>query len=364
MSRKIKVAVGLSGGVDSSAAAALLLEQGYEVVGITMTIWDGSVDLKGAGDACFGPGEAQDVELASKLCAKLGIEFKEIDLKAEYKKIVLSYFREEYLKGRTPNPCVVCNRNLKFGFLLSRAKELGVGFDFFATGHYARVELNGGIPRLRKGLDESKDQSYFLHAVKREQLAKTIFPLGSLTKAQVREIARRHGMEAADKPESQDFISGGSYDVLFQDGDSGPGEIVDLDGAVIGRHKGIINYTVGQRKGLNLSCSRPMYVVSIDAENNRIVASDEEALSSNCLTASSLNWLSIDAPSEPTRVKARIRQKHREADATLFPLSDGGVKVVFDEPQRAVTPGQSAVFYDGDLVLGGGVIEKTETVSS
>ncbi len=364
MTRKTKVAVGLSGGVDSSAAAALLLEQGYEVVGVTMTIWDGSIDLKGAGDACFGPGEEKDVELAAKLCDRLGIEFREIDLKKEYKQIVLSYFREEYLKGRTPNPCVVCNRNLKFGFLLSRAEESGVEFDLFATGHYARIDEIYGRYRLRKGLDESKEQSYFLHAIKRERLAKTIFPLGSLTKAAAREIARRYGMEAADKLESQDFISGGSYEVLFEKDDSRPGDIVTLDGKRVGGHRGIVNYTVGQRKGLGLSCARPMYVVAIDAKKNQVVVAEEEALSSNSLVASCINWLSIDAPAEPMRVKARIRQKHREADALLEPLADGSVKVVFDEPQRAVTPGQSVVFYDGDVVLGGGVIDKAERVSS
>ncbi|MBW1901456.1 MAG: tRNA 2-thiouridine(34) synthase MnmA [Deltaproteobacteria bacterium] len=315
--RKTKIAVGLSGGVDSSVAAALLHEQGHEVIGIIMEIFDGSVGVKeSARHACYGPGEKGDVEAAASVCHTFGIPFHVIDLKKEYRSHVLEYFRGEYLAGRTPNPCIVCNQRL------------------------------------------SKDQTYFLYALTQKQILQTIFPLGGYTKQQVRKIAGSLGLETAIRPESQDFIAGGDYSPLFNDEEIEEGDIVDEKGNIIGKHRGIIHYTVGQRKGLGIASGRPLYVLKIDAHNNRIVVSDRESLFSEGLIAKDLNLIAMKTLDLPHDVQVKIRINHTAADATLFPHERSKARILFKEPQMALTPGQSAVFYSGDTVLGGGVIEK------
>jgi len=359
------VAVGLSGGVDSSVAAALLKEHGYDVTGITMRIFDGSIPLQESGrHGCYGPGEQEDIDAAASVCRKLDIPFHIIDLRKEYRHHVIDYFRREYLSGRTPNPCIVCNRHLKFGFLLQRAREAGVHFEIFATGHYARIGNRGGRCILRKAVDTSKDQTYFLYTLTADQLSHIRFPLGAHLKRQTREMARDFGLETADRVESQDFVAGGNYAALFDAGELEEGDIVDEENKVIGRHRGIIHYTLGQRQGLGIAAGRPLYVLGIDAGNNRIIAGGKERLYSKGLIAGELNLIPDEALDGPRRVKAKIRLNHREVDATVFPNESDGVKVIFDEPQMAVSPGQSVVMYVDDVVLGGGIIEEPIQVDS
>lgn len=356
---RLKVAVGLSGGVDSSMAAVLLKEKGYDVIGITMEIFDGPAEMKQSErHACYGPDEKEDIDAAASICKDHGIPFHVIDLKKEFRDHVIAYFRRVYLEGRTPNPCIVCNFRLKFGFLLQKAREAGIAFEFFATGHYARIVESGGRYMLKRAKDLSKDQTYFLYALRPEQLTHTLFPLGEYTKNQVRDMARSKGLETSDYMESQDFISGNDYSSLFNKEDVKNGDIVDEKGNILGRHRGIIHYTVGQRRGLGIASQRPLYVLKIDAKNNRIIVSDRERLFSKGLITTDINLIAMDRLERPHNVKAKIRLKHREADATVFPYDDKRAKVVFNEPQLSITPGQSVVLYLGDTVLGGGVIEE------
>ncbi len=355
----VKVAIGLSGGVDSSVAAVLLKERGYDVIGITMEIFDASMPVMDSEKhGCYGPGEKEDVEAAAAICQKIGIPFHAIDLKKEFRNHVIDYFREEYLGGRTPNPCVVCNQRLKFGFLLGKAKEAGIDFGYYATGHYAQIRKSQGRFLLKKSADPSKDQTYFLYALTPDQLSHTFFPLGACTKQQVRELARSFGLETADRPESQDFIAGGDYSSLFNKEEVREGQIVDEKGDILGKHRGIIHYTVGQRRGLGIASDRPLYVMKIDAENNRIVVSERENLFSEGLIATDLNLIAVDRLDGPYKVKAKIRLRHKEADATVFPHGNNKAKILFDDPQMSVTPGQSAVLYSEDTVFGGGIIER------
>lgn len=359
----LTIAVGLSGGVDSSVAAWLLKQHGYRVVGLTMQIWDGSLPLPDEGrSGCYGPGEARDLEAARSLAARLDIPHHVVPLAPEYATEVLDYFRAEYLAGRTPNPCVRCNRAMKFGLLLERARAMGLSFDRFATGHYACVERDAATGRwvLRKAVDTTKDQSYFLSRLGQDQLARVLFPLGGLTKPQVKAIAREIGWpDLADKDESQNFIESKDYGVLFNRDGQSPGPIVDTQGRVLGEHRGIIHYTVGQRKGLGIGgTGDPLYVIRIEACANTIVVGTQAECFSDRLVAGDLNWISLpSAPTEPRRIAARIRQQHREAPARLEALPDGRASVIFETPQMAVTPGQTVVFYDGDRVLGSGIIE-------
>ena len=357
--KSAKVAVGLSGGVDSSVAAALLKEQGHDVVGITMEIFDGSVAVKASErHACFGPGEKEDVERVASTCKRLDIPFHAIDLRKEYRDHVIDYFRSEYLAGKTPNPCVVCNQRLKFSYLLEKTRRAGIDFEFFATGHYAQVERSGERFLLKRASDLSKDQSYFLYALTPEQLSRTLFPIGVYTKQEVREIAGFYGLETADRPESQDFVAGGDYSAFFDKEEIREGDIVDEKGNILGRHQGIIYYTVGQRRGLGISSPRALYVAKIDAENNRIVVSDRENIFSKGLIAKEINLIAIERLERPYRVEVKIRLQHRAVGARVFPHENDGAKIWFDEPQMAVTPGQSAVFYSDDIVFGGGIIEQ------
>lgn len=357
MNKKIKVAVGMSGGVDSSVAAALLKEKDYDVVGLFMDTFDGSLDIKADGrHACYGYDKKDEIESARSVCRHMGIPLHVIDLKSEFREEVIEYFRDEYLMGRTPNPCVVCNRRLKFGSLIEKAAGEGIDFDFFATGHYARITEEEDRFLLKRPVDLSKDQTYFLYGLTREQLQGIIFPLGEYTKKEVRDIAGSLGLRAKDLPESQDFVSGNDYSPLFREGEIMPGDIVDEKGNILGRHKGIIHYTVGQRKGLGIMASRPLYVKRIDTEKNRIVVCYKEELFSKELVAGGINLISTDRLEGPCRAKAKIRIQHQAADAEIHPYKDDKVRVIFDEPQMAITPGQSAVFYQGDTVMGGGVI--------
>lgn len=358
------VAVGLSGGVDSSVAAWLLKEQGYHLIGLTMKIWDGSFELKDRGySGCFGPGEAHDIEVAQSICRRLDIEHFTIDLCNEYKSEVLEYFRSEYLAGRTPNPCVRCNRAMKFEALLDKARSAGISFEYFATGHYVRKETDpaSGICRLKKAKDQKKDQTYFLCQLKQQQLKRLIFPLGDLLKSEVRDLAVKIGwQDLAEKTESQDFIETDDYGVLFKHGELKPGAIVNFEGKTVGEHKGIAYYTIGQRRGIGSGASEPLYVTGINPQTNTVQIGRRKELLSRNLFASGVVWASGHAPDGPLRIKAKIRQPHREADALLEVAdqkSGDRVKVTFDEEQNAITPGQIAAFYRDDAVIGGGIIE-------
>ncbi len=362
----VTVAVGLSGGVDSSIAAWLLQRHGYRVIGLTMQIWDGALPLPDEGrSGCYGPGEARDIAAAQALAQRLGIPHHVVPLAREYAAEVLDNFRTEYLAGRTPNPCVRCNRAMKFGLLLERARAMGIAFDRFATGHYARVERDAATGRhwLRKAVDAAKDQTYFLSRLSQDQLAQVMFPLGGLTKPQVKALARGIGWaEIADKDESQNFIESKDYGVLFKDAGQVPGPIVDATGRVVGEHCGVVHYTVGQRKGLGIGgAGEPLYVIRIDACANTVVVGTHADCFAGGLTAGDLNWMAAEpVPEVPRPIRARIRQQHREAGAVLTVVEDEGrrlARVAFEEPQLAVTPGQTVVFYDADAVLGSGIIE-------
>ncbi len=355
-----KVIVGMSGGADSSVAAALLKNQGHEVVGISMEIWDGEGEIDDTKrHGCYGPGEKEDLESAIEVAEILGIPFYTIDLRKEYKSTILDYFCNEYLAGRTPNPCIRCNRRIKFQALLEKARDNGIECDHFATGHYARIELDENRKRylLKKARDTQKDQSYFLSSLTQEQLKRTLFPVGEYTKKEVRKMAADFGLGVENRAESQDFIEGGY--LLFIEARAQPGSIIDKHGNVLGQHRGIPYYTIGQRKGLGVAAEKPLYVIEIDAEKNAVVVGGKEAVYSDELIASGLNWIAINEFSESIDVKAKIRYNHKEADATVSPLGEDRVHVKFSEPQMAITPGQAVVFYDGDVVVGGGTIEKT-----
>jgi tRNA-specific 2-thiouridylase len=358
--KKKRVWVGLSGGVDSAVAALLLQQDGHEVIGATMRIWDGPAEAErttGGRHACYGPEEEEDIEDARRVAIRLGIPFHVLDLRAAYRREVLEYFRREYRSGRTPNPCVRCNRTMKFGFLLDEATHSGSDADLFATGHYARTTLHpaGGTIELRKAADRGKDQSYFLHSLTQSQLRRSLFPLGSLTKGEVRERASAAGLDVAFKPESQDFMTGGSRRLLADD--AVPGPVLDERGREIGRHRGIGFYTVGQRHGLGIASGERLYVLRKDAAANALVAGTKESLAATTLTASEVNWISGIPPADTFRVKASIRYRHREAEAEIDPAGEGRVRVRFQEPQAAIAPGQSVVFYEGETVLGGGIID-------
>jgi len=349
----------MSGGVDSSVAAALLKEQGYQVSGITMRVWEGKV-LPGEGrrHGCCGPGEEEDIEDARKVSQILGIPFYTLDLRQEYRSEVLDYFCHEYLSGRTPGPCLRCNRKIKFDALLRKARDSGIEFDYFATGHYARIEYDKERHRylLKKARDLSKDQSYFISSLSQEQLGGSLFPVGDYTKGEIRKMAADFGLTVNNKPESQDFIAGGYRSIV---GTAPPGPIKDKQGNVLGEHRGISFYTIGQRKGLGISAKEPLYVIEIDPEENAIIVGSKEELYQDELIASGLNWIAIEKLEQPLPVKARIRYAHPEAEATVTPLDKDKVYIKFKEPQMAITPGQAVVFYQGDVVVGSGTIERT-----
>lgn len=353
----MKILVGLSGGVDSSVAALILKQQGHEVVGATMSIWgkDGMAAKSGHKNACYGPDEKEDIEEARKIATQIGIPYYVFNCVEQYEQIVLDNFKSEYIQGRTPNPCVWCNALVKFGVLPLIAKENGIEFDKFATGHYARVEEKDGRFLLKRGIAPHKDQSYFLYRLKQEQLKNIILPLGSYTKDQIRKIAKDNGLEVAEKPDSQDFYDGDYNELLgVKEKD---GNIVDLDGKVLGHHKGIWNYTIGQRKGIGVSATEPLYVLELRKDTNEVVIGPADKTFKKELTAVNLNWIAFDKLENERKVYAKIRSTQQPTPVTITPNGDD-VDVVFDELQKSIAIGQSVVFYDEDIVLGGGVIDQ------
>jgi len=379
----------MSGGVDSSATAALLLDQGYDVVGITLKLWPQDC-VNRAEDKCCGP---QAVTDARAVCHKLGIPYYLIDEAAEFQKHVIQYFADEYKAGRTPNPCVMCNQNLKFGRLLERADQLGA--QFIATGHFARVEFvpfhdHGGSGResaltesspgqnrlmsaaagkgegryqLKRGRDLRKDQSYFLFSLRQHQLARALFPLGEKTKSDTREVARHCQLKTADKEESMEicFVPDNNYGGFLQSANlvqKHRGDIVDVHGRILGQHDGIEFYTIGQRKGLGVSATRPLYVIELDSANNCVVVGDDSALDRDEFEITNCNWIPFDTPPAPFEATAKIRYNHPGTPATITPLDGWRARVRLHVPQRAITPGQAAVLYQDDLVIGGGWISR------
>lgn len=356
-----RVVVAMSGGVDSSVAALLLHRAGWDVVGVTLKLYSlDETELPADHQGCC---TLDDVEDARAVCRRLGIPHYVLNMEREFHDQVMDYFVAEYRRGRTPHPCIACNDKIKFNQLMARADALGA--EYVATGHYARVERARGGAILRKGADHGKDQSYVLFGMTQAQLARTLLPVGGYRKEEIRQLALDSGLITADKPESQDicFIPLGDYREFLRQRASGvPGEIVELDGAVVGTHQGIEYFTVGQRRGLGLphTPGEPRYVVRLEADSNRVVVGPESALYAGETWVSGVNYVSGEALVEGTLVSVKIRYKSYEAAATLHPRP-GGVLVRFREPQRAVTPGQAAVFYDGDTLLGGGTIEPPYT---
>lgn len=356
-----KYALGMSGGVDSTMAALILKQQGHEVIGVTMAIWDESIPLtESIKSGCFGPGEKEDLQAARQACAKLGIPHYVIDLKEEFKSNVLSYFCSTYAAGKTPNPCLVCNQRMKFGFLPQRLRDLGIDFDYFSTGHYARIYYNdqSGRFQLFKAKDPTKDQSYFLSFLSQEQLSRTAFPMGDYLKAEIRELAIASGFsELSIKQESQDFFESDDYSILFPENSSPQGDMIDVDGKVLARHQGLIHYTIGQRKNLGIAGQKePYYVLALDPQTNTVKVGPKRYLYSRELLCENVNWVSTACPVSGFRATAKIRLQHEPASCRVEIISASSVKILFDSEQLSITPGQGVVIYDGDIVLAGAII--------
>ncbi|HYB61260.1 MAG TPA: tRNA 2-thiouridine(34) synthase MnmA [Methylomirabilota bacterium] len=362
------IAVAMSGGVDSSTVAAILCERGERVVGLTMQLWDQRrmPELRPAGAApqrCCSLDDAYD---ARRVAQHLGIPHYVLNYEARFEETVVRPFVDSYLAGSTPVPCAQCNNHVKFDPLIATARKIGA--ERLATGHYARIRFNEttGRHELLRAVDDAKDQSYFLYGLTQEQMTRTIFPLGELDKQSVRELARRAALPVAEKAESQEicFVPSGHYvqfieSYLAERGETvpeGEGEIVTTGGEVLGRHRGLHRYTVGQRRGLGVAVGRPLYVVSLERGSNRVIVGEEQELRSAGCEVREVNWIPFARPERPLRARVKIRNRHEAADATVEALAGGGARIRFDEPQRAVTPGQAAVFYDGEIVLGGGWI--------
>ena len=353
----MKVLVGLSGGVDSSVTAAILKEKGHDVIGVMMKIWDNSNNYLNIRSTCFGQNKSNDIKDAEKVCKALKIPFHVIDLSEEFKDNIINYFKNEYLSGKTPNPCVICNQKIKFKILLDKAKESELKFDYFATGHYAKVEYYKKMDRyiLKKSKYIQKDQSYFLSFLSQEQLSKLLFPIGEYTKDEVRLKAKKLGFLTHNKRESQDFYSGDYRDLIGKEAKKGL--IINNEGQTLGKHNGFWHYTIGQRRKLGISYKEPLYVIEIDKAKNIIIAGTEQELYKDEFIATNVNWISIDKLDKQMNIHAKIRYMHKEARASVIPIENDEFFVKFDTHQRAITPGQIVVFYDNDIVVGGGVIK-------
>lgn len=352
----MKIAVGLSGGVDSSVCAALLKEQGHEVIGLTMKIWKAGRYKGGTKDACFGPGEAKDIEKAIDVCREIGIPHKLLDCSDAYEKIVLNDFRAGYLSGRTPNPCIRCNSLVKFGILPQLAMESGIVFERFATGHYARVSELHGRFALSMACDTQKEQSYFLYRLTQEQLAKLLLPLGSLHKTEVRALAGKFNLCTESKPDSQDFYSGDYTELLGAEDRSG--SIVDSEGRILGTHRGFWYYTIGQRKGLGIASPKPFYVTAVNPCRNEVVVGDCSERIKHRLAIRQCNWVSIAPPDAPFSASVKIRSASKPVKVSVMPAGLDAYSLESEEGVMAATVGQSAVLYDNELLLGGGIIEE------
>jgi tRNA-specific 2-thiouridylase len=357
MRKKDKVVVAMSGGVDSSVAAALLKERGFEVIGMMLRLW--SEPGSEGSNRCCTP---DSMALARRVAAKLDIPFYVVDAKAAFKESVVQAFLDGYGRGETPNPCLVCNREIRWTFLMDHA--LALGADFMATGHYARTRQHeqGGVNLLR-AVDAAKDQSYVLHVLDQQRLSKAIFPIGDFVKADVRSMAQAFSLPTASRRDSQDlcFLAGGDYRDFIQRNRPemlAPGKIIAVDGALLGEHRGLAHYTVGQRKGLGLASPAPLYVLRKDVEQNSLIVGLREARGLQELTTGAVNWIMGKAPTEPFRAEVKIRYTARETPGLVIPLEDGsGVRILFDEPQADITRGQAAVFYQNEIVMGGGIIQ-------
>ena len=347
--------VGMSGGIASTVTAWLLKQKGYDVSGITMLLWkpDYNFSIKSNKDACFSPGETKDLEKIKTLCEKIGINHTVLNLSDEFENNVLKNFRDEYLSGHTPNPCIWCNRLIKFGAMVEEAKKAGLQFDYFATGHYARIEKCNDRYKLLKAEDSTKDQSYFLYRLTQQQLSQTLFPLGTYTKQEVRQLDFKLGFHPENQVESQDFYNGPYSDLLNVE--SKTGNIVNIDGKVLGKHNGTWNYTIGQRRGLGISSDKPLYVIALKPDTNEVVVGYEEKTNVTKVNANQLNWVSIPGIEDEIQAYAKVRSTGVALPCTVKVNADT-VTATFDKPIKAPNCGQSLVIYDENAVLCGGII--------
>ncbi|KOP26048.1 thiouridylase [Hapalosiphon sp. MRB220] len=347
-----KVVVGLSGGVDSSTAAAILHNQGYEVIGLTLWL------MKGKGQCC-----SEGMVDAASICEQLGVPHHVVDIRDVFQTNIVDYLVTGYSNGITPLPCSQCNKTVKFGPMLQYARET-LGCDRIATGHYARINYNEATGRyeLLRAIDRNKDQTYFLYDLSQDLLKGSVFPLGEMQKSETRRIASEYNLKTADKPESQDLclVEANGSMRAFLDKYLAPkqGEIVDMDGKVLGQHDGVHHYTIGQRKGLGIAAAEPLYVIALDAVNNKVIVGDRTLATQPECTVNRVNWVSIAEPASPIRAEVQVRYRSHPVPVTVIPLENSRVRIVFDEPQFSITPGQAAVWYEGEKVLGGGIIEQ------